>query len=288
MPRTARPAPLTALTRTSLPPVTLTSMPRSGRLSTRTCSAEVTTDPPCGRGPAGEEKVRLPEGMVIRAGGAAVGCPCRAAGPWQAATSRPATATRAAPMKFPRTSRTTPSAHLPMAEPRAPPQARPSTPRRHKNTPSNQTSMRALTSGTQRAEGAGLMRVNAPVVLEDKADGGQDHEKHADQEKPPSDRRADGSRGAGQPGEQRPPAVRAEEAKLARALGDLALRVVLGAQRQPSPGEQDVEAAEEGEPHGQRQRGGPRRVLRVMPVHDVGTGEEHGAADEQVPFDLHL
>src|SRR5579863_7321826 len=136
--------------------------------------------------------------------------------------------------------------------------------------------------------GPGLMRVSAPVVLEDESDGGEDHEKHANQEKPPSDRRADGGHRASQPGEQRPPAVRAEEAEFPGALTDLALWVVLGPQGQPAPGEQDVEAGEERQSHGQRERGGPGGVLREMPVHDVGAGEERGTADEQVPFDLHL
>src|SRR4029077_17723172 len=89
------------------------------------------------------------------------------------------------------------------------------------------------------------------------------------------------------PGDQRPPAVRAEEAELAGALGDLTRRVVLRPERQPTAREQQVEAGEEGEPHGQGQRRGPGRVLREVPVDDVHDGEERGRADEQPPFDLH-
>src|SRR5262249_12929892 len=89
------------------------------------------------------------------------------------------------------------------------------------------------------------------------------------------------------PGDQRPPAVRAEEAELAGALADLRGGAVLGPEWQPAAGEQEVEAGEEGEPHGHGQCRGPGGVLGEMPVDDVNGGEERGAADEQVPLDLH-
>ena len=37
----------------------------------------------------------------------------------------------------------------------------------------------------------------------------------------------------------------------------------------------------------ERERGGPGRILRGVPVHDVGAGEEDPAAEEQPAFDLH-
>src|SRR5262249_45196139 len=81
--------------------------------------------------------------------------------------------------------------------------------------------------------------------------------------------------------------VGAEETEGGRALGELRVGPVFRPGWQPAAGEQDVEAGEEGQPNGQGQRRGPGRVLRVVPVDDVSSGEERGAADEQVPLDLH-
>src|SRR5215467_642314 len=144
-------------------------------------------------------------------------------------------------------------------------------------------SPRSVSAGATESVGVG-----AAVVLEDEADGREHDEEHADQEQPPANGGADGGDRAGQTGEQRPPAVRAEEAKLPGPLSDLAPRVVLWPQRQPAPGEQDVEAAEERQAHRQGQGRSPGWVVREVPIHDVRTGEKYRAADEQVPFDLHL
>ena len=81
--------------------------------------------------------------------------------------------------------------------------------------------------------------------------------------------------------------MRAEEADLAGPLRDLALRVVFRALGQPTAGEQHVEAGEHREPDGERERGGPRRVLREVPVHDVRRAEKDPAAQEEPAFDLH-
>src|SRR6266705_7079968 len=67
------------------------------------------------------------------------------------------------------------------------------------------------------------VRVVAAVVLEDEADRAEDHEEQPDQEHPPADRHAHGRECRGYAHEQRPPAVRAEEAELAGALLDLPL-----------------------------------------------------------------
>src|SRR5215475_11031699 len=107
----------------------------------------------------------------------------------------------------------------------------------------------------------GSVRVLPAVVLEDEADRREQDEKHPDQEEPPSDRHTERRHRRRHAGDQRPPAVRAEEAELAGALGDLTGRVVLRPARQPAPGEQEVEAGEKGEAHGQGQRRGPGRVL---------------------------
>lgn len=68
VPGTTRPLPLTAATRTSLPPVTRTAIPRPGRRSTRAAGADlVTTDRPRGVVPVSEVNVRLPVVMVTMA-----------------------------------------------------------------------------------------------------------------------------------------------------------------------------------------------------------------------------
>src|ERR1017187_3311301 len=127
----------------------------------------------------------------------------------------------------------------------------------------------------------------AAVILEHEADPAQDHGQLADQEHPPADRHSHGGQRRGYAHEQRPPAVRAEEAQFARALIDLAALVVLGTQRQPPPGEPHVETGEESEPHRQRERRGARRVVGEVPVDHVNTSEEHRTAKEQVTLDLH-
>jgi naphthoate synthase len=127
----------------------------------------------------------------------------------------------------------------------------------------------------------------AAVVLEDETDRGEHGEQHPEQEQPPADREAERRRGGAETQEQRPPAVRAEEPDLAGALLDLALVVVFGPQGQAAPGEQHVEAGEHGQAHGERERGGPGRVVRDIPVHDVRAAEEDPAAEEQPAFDLH-
>jgi DNA-binding NarL/FixJ family response regulator len=134
---------------------------------------------------------------------------------------------------------------------------------------------------------ARLVREVTPVVLEDEADRGEHGEQQPHQEEPPADRQAKRRDGRREAEEQRPPAVRAEEPDLAGALRDLALDVVFGALGQPAPGEQHVEAGEQREPDGKRERGGPRRFLRDVPVHDVRAAEKHPAAQEQPAFDFH-
>src|SRR5947209_17798923 len=88
--------------------------------------------------------------------------------------------------------------------------------------------------------------------------------------------------------EQRPPAVRAEEPDLAGALLDLAVVVGFRAPGQPPPGEEHVEAGQDGQPDAQCERDSPRRFLGCVPVHDVGGAEKDPAAEEQPAFDLHL
>src|SRR6185437_9982819 len=88
--------------------------------------------------------------------------------------------------------------------------------------------------------------------------------------------------------EQRPPAVRAEEADFPGALDDLAFRVVLRPRRQPPAREQHVEACQYGESHRERERRRPRGILRGIPVDHVGTDEEDAAADEKPAFDSHV
>ena len=135
----------------------------------------------------------------------------------------------------------------------------------------------AYQSGLVAVLARGLVREVAPVVLKDETDRGEHGEQQPDQEEPPSDREADRGRGRGQAHEQRPPAVRAEEPDLSGALLDLGVVVVFGAPRQAAPGEQHVEADEHGETDGERERHGPGRLLRDVPVHDVGTAEEEPA-----------
>jgi DNA-binding NarL/FixJ family response regulator len=134
---------------------------------------------------------------------------------------------------------------------------------------------------------AGLVGEVAPVVLEDEADRGEHGEAQPDQEQPPADREADRGDGRRQPEEQRPPAVRAEEPDLSGTLLDLALLVVLRALGQATAGEQHVEAGQDGQPDGERDRGGPGRIMGRVPVHDVRAGEKEPAAEEQPAFDLH-
>src|SRR5216683_2204495 len=126
-----------------------------------------------------------------------------------------------------------------------------------------------------------------PVVLEDETDRRQHDGKHTNQEKPPSDRDAESCRARGEAEEKRPPAMRAEEPDLPCALADFALRVVLRPRRQPHPGEQHVEPGEEGQPDGQRERRGARRIVREVPVDDVRAAEEPRAPEEQPAFNLH-
>jgi len=132
------------------------------------------------------------------------------------------------------------------------------------------------------------VREVAPVVLEDEADRREHREQHADQEEPPADRETERSRGHGQTHKQRPPAMRAKEPDLTGALLDLAAVVVFRAPGQAPTGEQHVEAGQDGKPDGERKRGGPGHLLRGVPVHDVGAGEEDPGAEKQPAFDLHL
>src|SRR5208282_2496428 len=127
----------------------------------------------------------------------------------------------------------------------------------------------------------------AAVVLEDEADRGEHGEQHPDQEEPPADREAEEGRGRGEAEEQRPPAVRAEEPLLAGALLDLAVGVVFRPLGQAAAGEKNVEAGQHGEKDGERERDGPGRLLRQVPVDDVRAAEEYPAAEEQPAFDLY-
>jgi DNA-binding NarL/FixJ family response regulator len=135
---------------------------------------------------------------------------------------------------------------------------------------------------------ARLVREVAPVVLEDEADRREHGEQHPDEEEPPADRETERGRGRGQTHKQRPPAMRAEEPDLAGTLLDLATIVVFRAPGQAPTGEQHVEAGQDGQPDAQRERGGPGHLLRGVPVHDVGAGEEDPGAEKQPAFDLHL
>src|SRR5438552_2612769 len=76
--------------------------------------------------------------------------------------------------------------------------------------------------------------------------------------------------------------------QLAGALLDLAVVVVFRAPGQPPPGEEHVEAGQDGQPDAQCERDSPRRFLGCVPVHDVGGAEKDPAAEEQPAFDLHL
>jgi DNA-binding NarL/FixJ family response regulator len=131
-----------------------------------------------------------------------------------------------------------------------------------------------------RGDEARLVGEVAAVVLEDEADRGDHGGQAADQEEPPADREADRGCRRRQAHPQRPPAVRAEEPDLAGALLDLADVVVLRALGQAASGEQHVEAGEQGQPDRERERGGPRHLLRGVPVHDVRATEENTAAEE--------
>src|SRR6516165_12830641 len=88
----------------------------------------------------------------------------------------------------------------------------------------------------------GSVRVLPAVVLEDEPDRREQDEEHPDQEEPPADRHAERRDRRRQPGDQRPPAVRAEEAELTGAVADLGVGDVLRPGRQPAAGEQEVEA----------------------------------------------
>src|SRR5215472_7988324 len=134
---------------------------------------------------------------------------------------------------------------------------------------------------------APLVGVVTAVVLEHEADHRQQQGERADQEHPPADRDAKRGKGGSKTDEQRPPAMRAEESKLPGPLLDLSLPVVFGPRRQPPASEQDIEASQERKGDGERERGGARRVLRQVPVEDVGDAEEYGAAKEQPALDPH-
>src|SRR5215475_6891378 len=113
----------------------------------------------------------------------------------------------------------------------------------------------------------------APVILEDEADNGQQDRQRANEEKPPANGNAERRQRAGQADEQRPPAVRAEEAELADALVDLALVAVLRPLGQAAAGEQYVEAGQERQADRQRQRRRAGRIMREVPVDQVGGAE---------------
>ena len=49
-----------------------------------------------------------------------------------------------------------------------------------------------------------------------------------------------------------------------------------------------ISTREHHDPDAERERGGPGRVVRGVPVHDVGAAEEEPAAEEQPAFDLHV
>src|SRR5260370_19871066 len=151
---------------------------------------------------------------------------------------------------------------------------------RQNNTPASGGSSRGVITGAGRtAPGRAAQAtrfsvcVVSPVVLEDKANRGKEQRKHPYQEKPPSDRGADRRRGRGQAHEQRPPAVRAEEAKFAGAVADLCPRVVLLQRRQPPTAERNVEPGQEGEPDSERKRGRARGDLGEIPRRDVRAAE---------------
>ena len=108
------------------------------------------------------------------------------------------------------------------------------------------------------------MGVVPAIILEDEADHREHQGERAHQEHPPADRHAHRGDGGGEPDEQGPPAMRAEEAELAGALLDLTFGVVLRPSRQPPTGVQDVEAGQEGKPDRERQRGAPGGVMRQL------------------------
>src|SRR5215469_16656192 len=127
-----------------------------------------------------------------------------------------------------------------------------------------------------------------PVVLEDEPDRGEHDQHEADEDQPPADREPEREDRGGQAEEQRPPAVRAEEADLPGALDDLPLRVVLWPRWQPAASEQRVEADQQAKRHRKRERRRGCGILRRVPVHDVRADEEEAAAEEEPAFDFHV
>src|SRR5258708_18884122 len=81
--------------------------------------------------------------------------------------------------------------------------------------------------------------------------------------------------------------MRTEESELARPVLDLAFSVVFRPLRQAPTSEQNVEASQERQPDGQRERCAARRVVREVPVEDVGDAEEDRAAKEEPALDPH-
>src|SRR5690606_1306240 len=132
----------------------------------------------------------------------------------------------------------------------------------------------------------------APVVLENQTHRRQERGGETEHEQPPAENDAERDDRGRQPAVQRPPAVRAEEAHLARGVGDLTLGVVL-VQRpvvgplEPPDREVGVEPDEPGEADGQSQRRGAGPVLGPEPVHDVGDEEEERRAVEHERLDAH-
>src|SRR5215472_11836066 len=125
------------------------------------------------------------------------------------------------------------------------------------------------------------------VLLEDEADHREHEREGPDQEQPPADRRAQRGKRSRQANQERPPAMRTEEAKLAGPLLNVALGIVFWPPRQPPAGEQKIEAGQEREPDGQSERCAARRIVREVPVEDVGHAEEDGAAKEEPALDPH-
>src|SRR5262252_5572367 len=104
-----------------------------------------------------------------------------------------------------------------------------------------------MTMRADQASTGRLVRVVPAVVLEHEPDHRHEQGERTNQEHPPADRHAYGGQRGSEPDEQRPPAVRAEEAKLAGTLLDLALRLVFRPRRQPPAGEQQIEPGQEGQ-----------------------------------------
>src|SRR5450432_707510 len=109
----------------------------------------------------------------------------------------------------------------------------------------NNRSSRPVLTTNRATQLTHLGSVHAAVVLEDEAERGQDHEHEAENGEPPREHDAQGGEPDRGCGEQRPPAVRAEEAEFAGCFGDFAVTSVFGPHARAPTGDEQVEAHQE-------------------------------------------